>query len=469
MYHTQIKNQALNTTFSHKDFHTATQDVNNLTLTEQRIYQHLWRYRHYPSVKFKNETIAKRIGCTIRTVQKATAKLHKAGLITKKQQDIYSPNQYTFQCELFIPYKNLILDKYLSRRTITITIPSLRAGMRVGNSIKFSNSSNEQKKEREVMTDVQKKWVLEHKNDPRIKEILNGPNAKAALFTPPIERLASVLELTEREKLNLVPFNEETLDYVFNQVYPVIQGYTRISKPIDNKMAWMIGIAKVYCKNNDIKADWQWYFDLCGILGIESRNSDSKPLVVKDNGPRNSSYKGEYGPGKQIHRQPEALSPEEQLRRWKKELEQREDRIAFYGVKPSRQEEKVIEKLKQQIEDGEDRSTKLSPWEQMQRILPLEARVEKWKSEITKLETQLAKFPEADPFRLKGLLMRTIENAKYELVDSEQKLRESNEKQSILREHGSNSLAESSTKQQQTVWDADDKQSIIWSAFESTA
>lgn len=473
-YNNQIKNQAqfhkkLNlTSLSHKNI--LTDHRGYLTNTEYHIYQLLKQYNHHEETKFKNRTIANRVGCTIRTVQRATNKLLKAGLITKTRQDIYAVNQYSIQCEYVTPYKSLILDKYLFRRTITKTIPSLRAGMRVRNSIVSKESKNIQKsnEERRNMNEFQRKWILKYKNEPSMKDVLSTPKARAALFNSTLENLAKILELTDREKLNLVPFDEETLSYVFNQVYPVIEGYTRISKPIDNKMAWVIGIAKVYCKENNLKADWQWYFDLCDIFGFEKKNSDSKPLVIKNNAPRKESYKGEYGAAKQIQRQPEALSPEEQLRRWKGELQQREDRIAFYGVKPSIHDEKVIAQLKEKIA-GATQEPKKWTWDEIKNILPLEDRVSKWQSEITKLQARYDDFPAADPFGLKDVLAVSIKNAKQELLDSEMKLRREDEKQKVLREHGSYIMAEDGEEHEQVLRTTDNQQGIFWSAPEPTA
>ena len=42
-----------------------------------------------------------------------------------------------------------------------------------------------------------------------------------------------------------------------------------------------MSIANTHCTKSNIKPDWGWYYDLCGIVGIDTRyNSEKKPLVV---------------------------------------------------------------------------------------------------------------------------------------------------------------------------------------------
>ena len=417
MYHTQIKNQALNTSFSQKDFHTAMQDVNNLTLTEQRIYQHLWRYRHYPSVKFKNETIAKRIGCTVRTVQKATAKFHKAGLITKKQQDIYSPNQYTFQCELFIPYKSLILEDSLFINSYPILESSYSSKLQTHAreaSVKDRFRKNISKKGNVVNFEV-KQLVRQYRNDPQMKEYLTSASVREMIIGTEIFKISNLLELDDNEYFRLTPFSEEALAHAFSEIEPIVTGDRVLKYAINDRMAWLMSLLIKYCKDNDIKPDWKWYYDLCDIIGMNPKSEFAKKPLKSQ----------QVQPKKPIQN----LSFEEQLRRIGIELKQREERFSIYGG--SLHDKKTIASLKQQIEEkNPTKGKKQEDWQEMQQIVPLQARVEKWKLQIQTYKQFMTDFP-SNGYGGTGYLERMLWNAERELGIAEDKLKEVYEKENL--------------------------------------
>lgn len=467
-YHTFHENQVFQTnksfypkSFSQKYSQIDHRYIYNLTPTERQIYYLLRRhYDYYSSFKLTNEYIANNIGCSIRTVMRATNKLHKDGLITKSRDHLYDCNKFMFQSEYVTPNKNLILREYISIKTITKTIPSLRARMREEDSLVFK-SSNDYKKKRDSMNEFQRKWILHHKTDPRVKNMLNEPKIRAAILTPSIERLAQLLDLTEKEQLNLIAFSDRVLEDSYSQIEPVVNGTKKLKQPVADKMAWLVGIAKYYAKRNNETPDWLWYRDICDIVGIDSRNNERKPLKVKK----------EYSHKNTIPKQ--ELSPEEQLRRWKKELQQREDRLSFYGTKPSVHDIKVIENLKAQITESQTNMPvvkKKRTWQDIQNILPFEDRRDAWMFEILKLTKQLENFPAHDPLNLKSLLMRTIENAKQELKDTEDKItRSSYAQEDILCEYESDSMDEDCDSQEYELQRSDTQQNIFWASSEPTA
>lgn len=101
MYHTQKINQApvqknLHLTrFYSKNLHTDNY-IATLTPLEQDIFLVYLEFRNKQWINLTNKYIASRIGCSIKTVTRATNKFHRDGFITKHQENKYAPNNYTF-------------------------------------------------------------------------------------------------------------------------------------------------------------------------------------------------------------------------------------------------------------------------------------------------------------------------------------------------------------------------------------
>ena len=99
MYNIQKINQApiqeslKITRFSHKNLHTDNY-INSLTSTERKIYQFIDGFRNQQWIKFRNEYIANKVGCSIRTVIRTTNKFNHDGFITKYQEHKYTSNNY---------------------------------------------------------------------------------------------------------------------------------------------------------------------------------------------------------------------------------------------------------------------------------------------------------------------------------------------------------------------------------------
>lgn len=467
MYHIETKNQATNqknlhfTRFSSKDLLT-----DHYTPTEQQIYKYILRYQNHPWIKLSNATIADAVGCSIITVIRATNKFNSSGLVTKQQENRYSSNSYTLrtivdhdnkriiQSEYDIPNKkdlSLILVDSLFSKSVNVLVQTHARG----NTNKHIFEKKRGKKRSKVMNSVLKNMILDNKEDPKLKDALRTPNMWEEIVTPTIQEISQLFSLNEQEQFKLIAFREDVLQHTLEQVKAVTAKYNGTGYRIDNRLQWILRVATNYSKENDIKIDWPWYYDLCNVLGME-KHVMSSPLQFTG-APKKSSYKGEYGGGyKHVATNPTAakyngnligLTPDAQLRKLKIELATREERIATY--KDNTYEQKKIKELKKciaQLEEPNDlleqlvAAGKLSPWEQNQHILPLEARVEKWQDEVSKLQAQHDAFPEHDPYGLKGLLMRTIDNAKEELKKAELLLQESNEKQKLSSKYQSHTL-----------------------------
>jgi hypothetical protein len=378
--------------------------LSTLTKYQKKAAFHILLFRNKPWIILKNETIALAIGCSTKTVTRATNKFLKDGFITKNQQNKYAPNNYSiknvklsfshwFQSlsldnqtlydshgiridhnkKIIYSYRNVPQTKSspvfssLSSRNVVVS-SRIAAGRK-----EHTQNKNNQKKGMKVNS-VQKQLILDNRHDPRVKDMLHNPEIMAHIITPIIQKITTLLALDEKEQFKLTAFTDETLEYVYDQAKTAIES-KKVSY-VSSRMEWLIAFAAQHCKGNAIKPDWKWYYNLCEIVGIDTR-TDRKPLII------------------QKARQQDT-----------------------YKCKP-----------------GE--------WQVMQRLTVVEERVEKWKTEVKVLQQRLEEFTGPDPFYLKGLLIRSIEKAKQELMEAEefQKKEEVNEKQSILYQYSSDNMA----------------------------
>ena len=191
MYHTNKINQALikenlkNTGFSSKDLQTA-----HYTPTEQKIVNEIERYHKAPWIKLSNEYIAYRVGCSVRTVIRATNKFHKNGFITKYQEHRYTSNSYildhknkkVIQCEYVTPNlrSSLNINLFIN---LNPTAPAREGDLRVFKKTRYP------KKGERVIT-YKKQWppVAKPKEKPRNKDG-HSPAVLKTVLSPEEERL----------------------------------------------------------------------------------------------------------------------------------------------------------------------------------------------------------------------------------------------------------------------------------------
>ena len=316
--------------------------LKRLTPLQRKIVENVFfKFRKEGHSYLKNETIAREIGCSVKTVTRCTNKLHSDGFITKWQQNKYSPNHYDFKKDIVkgrqaydywfntlsvknqtlyttngirVDYKNRIIFSHRNVPQNTILSyckrfiskkpkPIVRAHTYTrednsdfenvflnlkpidGNGSVFKKLTREErfKKAVELMNDIQKKFILEHKTDPRVKNMLNYPKIRTVLITPLIEKLTQMLALNQREQLKMVAFRDEALQYALNYIEPIIMGKKQLKAPVRDRMGWLMGILNQFCEKNRITPDWSWYFEICSIVGIEAlqKGEESKPLVLE--------------------------------------------------------------------------------------------------------------------------------------------------------------------------------------------
>ena len=305
MYHTQKINQAqidknLKTTgLLSKNLQTShyTNDIDaylrGLTPKKRMVLKVYLRYDRYSSIKLTNERVAKEANCSIVTVIRSTNQFHKDGFLIKHQENRYAPNNFSFShryrnaCvsnkagignkkEVIFSLRNdrqnksLILDIYLSRKRYPFLV---RARAREG--LVFEKTKGTKVKP------ILKQWILNNRFDPTVKDVIMDPQIKSNFITDTIEKITKLLTLDESEQFRLIPFPEEVLQYVLGCIEPIVSGKKVLKAPVYDKIGWLMSIANSHCTKSNIKPDWSWYYDLCGIVGIDTRyNSEKKPLVV---------------------------------------------------------------------------------------------------------------------------------------------------------------------------------------------
>jgi hypothetical protein len=315
MYHINKLNQVLfrknlsPTSLASKDLQTECDDsyISALTRYQKKVACFILPFRNKPRIILKNETIALAIGCSTKTVTRATNKFLKDGFITKHQQNKYAPNNYAIK-NVKISFSHWFQSLSLSNQNLYDShgiridhnnkiIYSYRNVPQTKSSLIFSSLSSlnpvvssrggavrnvqvhgkKNPKKGRKMNSVQKQLILDNRNDPRVKDMLKDPKLMAHIITPVIKKITQLLTLDEKEQFKLTAFTDETLDYVYSGIKSALS----MSKAprIDNRMGWLVSLANKYCKSRGIEPDWQWYYDLCEITGMDSK-TEQKPLVI---------------------------------------------------------------------------------------------------------------------------------------------------------------------------------------------
>lgn len=290
----------------------------------QRIILYILKFKQCHWVKLKNESIALALGCSNKTVTRTTNQLHEDGFIIKHQQNKYSPNYYTV---------GVRVDHDAKRVLPVATVPQIRSYSSLLDSLFRNsrpflthmrvkgprNSINFARKGVSLVSEFQKQWVLDHRNDPRIKDMLNNPRIKAALIHPAIEKITQLLSLDDREQLKLIPFHGEALEYLFSYVEPIVTGVRAFK--VDDRMGWLISVLNTYCKTKDLTPDWKWYYDICEIINLDPTTiGEKRPLVIKATLPEKKSLYPAW-------KAPKELPVNERIQKLRSELQAHESNL----------------------------------------------------------------------------------------------------------------------------------------------
>jgi len=309
--------------------------LDSLSYAHRKVAEYFLRFRYAEHVRLTNGCIAEHVGCSVRTVQRATNALQKDGFIVKQQVSRYTPNDFKLspatqkgkhaysywlnslseeskelfythgiyknakgdlscQYEYVIQNNNYINYIYLSNNPIPHNARA-RAWLATesqtvidGDGEGFLTKQERERKEHvkrglKMISDLQKEWLLENGNDPRVQDLMNNEKIRSALIIPEIEELTTLLSLNNREQFKLIAFRQDALKYVLTFVRPVVEGTKKTKEPIRDRMGWLMSMLLNYCKQRHIEPDWNFYYKLCEITKIPSlvENEEPRPLVVK--------------------------------------------------------------------------------------------------------------------------------------------------------------------------------------------
>lgn len=290
--------------------------VSNYRGVGKKIYEFLYTFRNLPFIKLKNDTIARKVGCCTRTVQRWTRRLQSEDLVTINRTSQYDVNEYTMHItkrqayayhlntltqtqydelnahgtiggndiSTTYKYESVVQSYSFINKYIYITNPYhlTRARDKMGSFLEKKESSQKKRVVRgiKMLQEEQRTWISRNKGEPNLRKVLESEPLKSQIFTKPLEDLAQLLGFNEREKLKLVAFPDETIVYAHNFAKSVISGKHIMRNPIKDVVGWIMGIATNHCKEKKIEPCWKWYFDLCEILKIEAIRHDEtgRPL-----------------------------------------------------------------------------------------------------------------------------------------------------------------------------------------------
>jgi hypothetical protein len=273
-------------------------------------------FRNRPTFTITNAYGAAIVGCDIRTFQRWTSRFEKEGWLIKQSKD-YNANVYKIKISNKASYALFLADKpdkamFLCNEVISVSdrgvipnrdviyinpspIQSYTAGARETIKISARGVYTTLKKEAErswfnnqlrfrvvrgikMLQEEQQNYIILHKKNPAIKDILSKGPVREALISPSIVKLSTLLELTESEQLKLIAFPDDLIEEVYIEAEKVKNGSSPRAR---DRMGWLMAKLGEMAKNANLKPNWRWVFDVCEILGVDPREkSDPRPFGV---------------------------------------------------------------------------------------------------------------------------------------------------------------------------------------------
>lgn len=269
----------------------------------KEIFNYLYSWRHKKSFRASNARIAEAVKCDERSVQRWTSRFEKDGFIKKYRPHKYAINQYCLTDIMkhgiasYTYYLRYIQNSVVRAKSslkfiiscayIPLSLLCIHTEADIIDRYPYTNFSitgsgkglviQEKKKHRRkqsfftgkhMLKQATRDFILKNKDQPALKQYLFGnEEIRKHIFTPAMERLSRLVGLTEQQQLKLVAFEDQAIEYAilcWNEHHSK-GGY---SYAITDTFVWCINKAVSYCNTNNIKPEWQWYFEICEILGI---------------------------------------------------------------------------------------------------------------------------------------------------------------------------------------------------------
>lgn len=292
------------------DQKTINRYIESLKGDGKAIAQFFMRFRAYGSTDLGNKTVANKVGCCTRTVRRWTKKFAQDGFLMKVQKDTYSVNTYHLgitkstsiaywandnkeAAALYndhgITKKN---DGSLSYQFNPTVLPYSsyiykRNPYPLEKEKKYGLFKKREEKKRVVeamLHEEQRTWIISHKNQAALKDLLNKDPLKSELFTNDIMEVTRLLELTEREQLKLTAFHDKAIKDLLSVVISLLDRSSGKAVDIKDRVGFAMGRLVKFSKSHNFTVDWEWYFALCEILGIQALKDGELPRPLKFSG-----------------------------------------------------------------------------------------------------------------------------------------------------------------------------------------
>ena len=310
---------------------------------------------HLQFLKVRHSVIAKKTGCCVKTIERWVKRFHDDGIMLRRQENKYSPNEYTVlvsskavlgwrirneseekrekilhdvnnkrykkassfksggvghtcssrRVYICNPYyecyagASVVADcnengvypkkqEYKEKRTDSRVFAGnscLRKGLNIRAEV-FEDPAKPRSGERRrslfykgkaMLSAEMRKFLVENKDDSRIKEVFNSEKIQNALFPWASMSISKLLEMDDREKMKLIAFPDQAIIYAHGIIVSLVSGRAAPREPIRDRMGWLMSMLVKYCEKNKLKVDWDWYFSLCSMAGIEPIRHDEKP------------------------------------------------------------------------------------------------------------------------------------------------------------------------------------------------
>ena len=293
------------------------------------ILRYIVGHRNLAFNRVRNEVVAERVGCSVRTVQRWTARFVRGGILEKSRRTQWSSNDYVVRLTKrgsFLLWLGGLSDEERAKWEQGIGSSKGTTDRSFGQSVtpsyKYSNINNlfikiypsnarareegswitqkrkrietepeliarrECLKELVVLNKEQSTWIREHRHDQNIKELLRSDRFRPHFYTPLVCKVQDLLHFSDQDCLKLAVYPDEAVEYGYN----IAHNFKKKNKPVRVRsvVGWFISMLSEYCTQNNLFYDKALYFDLCRILNLETDISKeiNKPFIIVKIGER---------------------------------------------------------------------------------------------------------------------------------------------------------------------------------------
>lgn len=298
----------------------------NDSFFREKIFELMWAYRFMAWRKLKRETIAKKVGCCVKTVTRITNRWVELGILIKWQANPYAPCEFEFhpdmvkskwshkywfsklslqEQEIYLTFGKVLNTKptkslqsvnvpqikcLYSRDSYFNNIPYTQGGIDVvgtpfstppdGKKIKKHIQERESHikgrieayvHHRKLLAEIKMKfssfvkdYIIKHQSHPDAQAALSSPAIWPLLVSPLMEEISLIGGFDLRATLKLTVFSAPALEHLLGIMKNMDLNHVK------DRIGWSFSILYRYSTKEKIFVDWGFYFALCTIFKIEN-------------------------------------------------------------------------------------------------------------------------------------------------------------------------------------------------------